>query len=346
MNTNGTEIHGTSNEGGRAPAVLACSRAERHYAFARGLNWASIVDTSEKVAWNVDDVFRGRSFDASKAIVPAPWVGTAALSFLEEQDHLTLNHCRAFSYVHLLCNFEEFAPPHLTEVAGEVWHGDRTHLRALFRFSEEELKHQQLFRRAERVLEESCGYSFGRYFDEQKRRVADLTNALLGYGALPRFLILLAIEWGTQRHYVESVRDQKAERGDPLYADILKAHWTEEAQHTKSDTFEIARLASEMSQAEINACFDDLAAIGRLTEAVFVRQADKEVETLERVSQRRLPNIERAVLRDTLYRSLSNIVGATGLTHPRFAQVALELSPLGAANLGIGMTAAPLNAVA
>ena len=40
--------------------------------------------------------------------------------------------------------------------------------------------------------------------------------------------------------------------------------------------------------------------IGRLIDAVFVGQADKEVETLERVSQRRLPNIERAVLRDTL----------------------------------------------
>jgi hypothetical protein len=319
---------------------MAHSRAEQHYAFARGLNWASIVDTSEKVAWNIDDIFRGRSFDASKNIVPTSWVGTASLSFLDEQDHVTLNHCRAFSYVHMLGNFEEFAPPHLTEVAADVWHGDRTHLRALFRFSEEELKHQQLFRRAERVLEESCGYPFGRHFDEQNRRAAKMTNALLAYSPLPRFLILLALEWGTQRHYVESVRDQKAERGDPLYADILKAHWTEEAQHTKSDTFEIARLAADMTQAEINASFDELAAIGRLTEAIFVAQADKEVETLERVSQRRLPNLERAVLRNTLYRSLSNIVGGTGLTHPRFAQVVLELSPLGAANLGIGVTAA------
>ena len=41
MNTNGTEIHGRSNEG------EAHGRAERHYAFARGLDWASIVDTSD-----------------------------------------------------------------------------------------------------------------------------------------------------------------------------------------------------------------------------------------------------------------------------------------------------------
>ena len=116
------------------------------------------------------------------------------------------------------------------------------------------MKHQQLFRRAERVLEESCGSLRTATSTKQKTTVTDLSNALLGYPALPRFLILLAFEWGTQRHYVESVRDQKAERGDPLYVDVLKAHWIEEAQHTKSDTFEIARLAAEMSQAEINAC--------------------------------------------------------------------------------------------
>jgi hypothetical protein len=50
----------------------------------------------------------------------------------------------------------------------------------------------------------------------------------------------------------------------------------------------VYRLAAEMSQAE-----------RRSTETIFVGQADKEVETLTRVGERRLPNIERAVLRDT-----------------------------------------------
>lgn len=49
----------------------------------------------------------------------------------------------------------------------------------------------------------------------------------------------------------------------------------------------VYRLAAEMSQAEM-----------RLTETIFVGEADKEVETLKRVSERRLPSIERAVLRD------------------------------------------------
>src|SRR5687768_9504392 len=78
------------------------------YVFTQGLDYASIVAASEKVAWTVDEIFRDRRFDASKPIVPASWVRTQALEFLTDQEQLTLNHCRAFSYVHLLGNYEEF----------------------------------------------------------------------------------------------------------------------------------------------------------------------------------------------------------------------------------------------
>src|SRR5262252_4492633 len=72
------------------------------YAFVRGLDHASIMEIADRVAWTVDQVFGGRRFDGSKPIVPASWVGTEALGFLESAEQLTLNHCRAFSYVHLL----------------------------------------------------------------------------------------------------------------------------------------------------------------------------------------------------------------------------------------------------
>jgi len=49
----------------------------------------------------------------------------------------------------------------------------------LLRFGEEELKHQQLFLRAEAVLEASCGYTFGRYFDRKKERVTAFTKGAI-----------------------------------------------------------------------------------------------------------------------------------------------------------------------
>jgi hypothetical protein len=123
---------------------------------------------SEKVAWTVDDIFHDRRFDATEPLVPASWVRTQHLAFLQTQEQQTLNHIRAFSYAHLFGHYEEFIPIHLAEIAQQDWHDDRAHLRALLRFGEEEMKHQQLFLRAEAVLEASCGYTFGRYFDPNK----------------------------------------------------------------------------------------------------------------------------------------------------------------------------------
>src|SRR5262249_59055695 len=106
-----------------------------------------------------------------------------------------------------------------------------------------------------------------------KVRVTDFTRASLEHSPLARFLLLLAFEWGTQRHYVESIRDRAGNRGDGLYADVLKAHWVEEAQHVKSDAVEIARLTTGMSDEEIAAAFDELGSLGRLIDATLLPQA-------------------------------------------------------------------------
>ena len=303
------------------------------YAFVRGLGYASIVAASERVCWSVDEIYRGRRFDASTPIVPSSWVGADALAFLDARDRLVLNHCRAFSYVHILRNFEEFAPPHLAGAATAHWHDERARLRALFRFADEEMKHQQLFLRAEHALRESCGWAFGGWFDDDGLRVADVTRALLEHSPLARFLVVLALEWGTQRHYVESVRG--AHETDPLYADLLRAHWVEEAQHTKIDALEIAALAETMGAAERTAAFDELLAVGDLVDGIVVEQARLEIATLADVRGRPFSDEQRAALERALHESLGAIMSGVGLSHPTFAAVARELSPEGAAKLGL-----------
>jgi hypothetical protein len=87
------------------------------FAFTRGLDYPAIVATSEKVAWTVDEVFADRRFDVRRGIVPDSWLRTQHLAFLEEPAHRALNQIRAFSYVHLFGNYEEFIPIHLTSLA-------------------------------------------------------------------------------------------------------------------------------------------------------------------------------------------------------------------------------------
>lgn len=295
-------------------------------------DYASIVATSERVAWTVDRVLGDRRFDASRPIVPASWVGTWSLGFLDDDEQRVLSHCRAFSYVHLLGNFEEFASPHLGSVVDGAWHDDRARLRALMRFADEEMKHQQLLRRAEWLLEASCGHPFGRWFDDDKRRVTALSEAILAHPPLPRFLMVLALEWGTQRHYLQSVRDGAA---DPLYAAMLKAHWIEEAQHTKADLLEIAQLARRQHPDELRAAFDHVQALGALVDEAFAGQAAAEVATLQDVTGRRLDASQAHVLHATLHRSLRGILADVGMGHPEFARVATALSPAGAASIGL-----------
>src|SRR5262249_22510430 len=112
-----------------------------------------------------------------------------------------------------------------------------------------------------------------------------------------------------------------AEGRDPLYAVLLKAHWVEEAQHTKSDMLATARLAEAMNAEELSVVFDDLRAIGGLVDAALVGQAEKEIETLVRVTGRTFTDAEDRVLRDSLHRSLSDNLTGVGLSHPRFRQV-------------------------
>ena len=305
------------------------------YAFCKGLEYPSIVTVSERVAWSVDAIFANRRFAATKPFVPDSWLNTRHLVFLDDREQRTLNHIRAFSYVHLLSNYEEFIPIQMAEVAGKDWHDDRARLRQLLRFGEEEMKHQQLFQRAEDVLEASCGHAFGRYFDPDKVRVTAFAKAVLAYPLLPRFLLLAAFEWGTQRHYVESVQAGNGGSGDPLYVDILKNHWIEENQHTKTDALEAARLAAGMSSVEISEAFDGVLGLGGLIGETFVGQVNQELATFAAVTGRALPEAEATALRDALNQSLQAILAGVSLTHPSFKQVALELSKEGAAKLGI-----------
>jgi len=301
------------------------------YEFIRGLDYDGIVAASEKVAWTVRTVVDWQ-FDASTAIVPAGWVGVDHLTFLDDEQRRLLNHCRAFSYVHLLGNFEDFIPHHLDDGFSRAGTSDHARRRALLRFEEEELKHQELFRVAEMLLEQACGYSFDRYFDAAGTRLAAFNAAVLAYPTLTRCLVLLALELGTQRVYVESMHDAAMGKAS-LYSRLLRAHWVEEAQHTKCGMLEIAALAAEHDVSELRAAVEQVAAVGALVDATIQHQVSAEIATLRRLTGGSFTLADHATLHAALHRSLATLVTGVSLTHPRFVGVTVELSSAGAARL-------------
>jgi hypothetical protein len=117
--------------------------------------------------------------------------------------------------------------------------------------------------------------------------------------------------------------------------DILKYHWIEENQHTKTGVLEIERLARDLGPEELRRAFDEIHSIGRLVDTTFVGQVEEEIATLQRVTGCEFTKLERAILVKTLHQSMTAIWAEVAFTHPSFKQVALALSKEGAATLGI-----------
>lgn len=296
-------------------------------------NYRGIVKTSEKVSWTVDEILAGKVFDASKPFAPDSWLGINSIDFLSDQQRLILNHARAFSYIHLLGHYEDFIVRHITGVAVSADLSNSSRNRAIYRFCDEEIKHQELFAQAEIQMEESCGFSFGRYFDDNKINLNILVDNIMNHSPPARALILQAFEWGTQRHYLESVKDTQGI--DALYSDLLKAHWLEESQHVKIGKEEIMAFASALNADERCAVFDEIISIAGLIGETFGAQVQEELKTLEQQSKLSLNDQQRSQLFEALMTSMQAIWTGVALSHPEFCALAKEFSAEGAAKLGI-----------
>lgn len=294
----------------------------------------AIVATSERVAWTVNSVLGDRCFDTSRPFVPETWLRLADIDFLDQRQWLLLNHIRAFSYIHMLGNYEELIVRHMTTLAGSLSLDDPAQARALFRFCDEEMKHQELFAAAEKQMEMDCGLEFERFFDPERQVLHGMTEQFMTYPPLARSIILQAFEWGTQRHYRESVQLGDGPLIDVLYADLLKYHWLEESQHVKVGELEIRSMAAAVTPQQVSDAFDQVLEIAGLIGQTFSGQVEKEIATLERETGV-LSDQQRSALQSALMASMSAIWAEVAMSNPDFHRLARELSSEGAAKLGI-----------
>src|SRR4029078_2965156 len=95
---------------------------------------------------------------------------------------------------------ERFIGAKMLEVSRDHWLGDQTALEAIVRFTDEELKHQELFRRIERLVAASmpAGYSF----DVSPN---DVASFVLGKSTWAVLALTCHIELFSQAHYRASI---------------------------------------------------------------------------------------------------------------------------------------------
>ena len=120
--------------------------------------YARCIKASKSVCWDIDqDVIRGRSFDMSEKYLPDGLSLTPEFTTLSGDEKRFVSQIQGCTYANVFGLAERFINAKVLEVSRDHWLGDQVALEALVRFSEEELKHQALFRRIETMIRERAG---------------------------------------------------------------------------------------------------------------------------------------------------------------------------------------------
>ena len=286
----------------------------------------TILNGSLRNAWTVDDCFQDRTFDFTKSFVPERIAGVSGIACLSDDEKRMLNQIRGNMYCHIFAFVEEYIVPMVMDSARADVYGDESRLRSLLRFAEEETKHQELMDRACREFAEGFGVECGLIAGREA-----VAEVVLAASQLAALLLTSMVEWFTQLHYTEHVRD----RGDldGLFRDLLRFHWIDESRHARLDSLLIDEVAVMLSATEREQAIDELLQLGGAIDGLLAQQVELDVDTLQRATGREFSDAERDEIRTEQLRAYRWTFIVSGLEHPNFVRIVTELTEHGAAKI-------------
>jgi hypothetical protein len=277
--------------------------------------YAKCVEISKRVRWDIDkDVVRGRSFDFGKKFLPDGLSKVGELPFLTPSEKRFFSQIQGRTYANIFGLVERFIGAKVLEVSREHWLGDQVALEALVRFTDEELKHQELFRRVERMAGE--GMPAGYRFLPQPNEVA---AAVLGASTWAVLGLTLDIELFVQLHYRESI-DPDTDLSD-LWKDVFLYHWKEESQHAIMDEMEWIREDAKLTPEQRDAAVDDLIGLVGAVDGILQAQSKADGDYFLLAAGRSFTSEEAELIRATFLRAYRWQYIVSGVQEPRFVEV-------------------------
>ena len=141
-------------------------------------------------------------------------------------------------------------------------------------------------------------------------------------------MVLTAIiEWFTQLHYIEHVRDDSDLDG--LFRDLLRYHWLEEAQHAKMDTLLIGEVAEDLTLDERERAIDEVLELGGAIDGLLGQQIAMNIEALEKATGRTFTAAEKEEITTETQRACRWTFLVSGLQHPNIVKAVGELTTEG-----------------
>ena len=112
------------------------------------------LHNSQKVTWDIDaDVIRFRQLDTANKFLPDSLSLVTQLPFLSEPQQRLLSQIQGRTYAYLFGLIERCINAKVLEMGRAHCLSDQIAVAALLKFVQEELKHQELFRRVEKLAD-------------------------------------------------------------------------------------------------------------------------------------------------------------------------------------------------
>jgi len=284
-------------------------------------NYPDVLAASRRANWQIEDLIGGgKVLDFNKPFMPEALARTGSLTFLDKKERMILNQIRGHGYLYIFGLVEEFILPFVMDHTRERLDGDDAQTRAYLGFAAEEAKHIDLFKRFRREFLQGFGSEC-----EVIGPPEAIASAVLSHHPLAVALVILHIEWMTQRHYLESIRDDQGL--DPQFKSLLKHHWMEEAQHAKLDTLMVESLAKAASPETIAKAIEGYFEIGGMIDGGLKQQTLFDMASLERATGRKLKEAEMEAFVSSQIQAQRWTYLGSGMSHPNFLGTLQAIAP-------------------
>jgi hypothetical protein len=277
-----------------------------------GERYARAIEASKKVRWEIDrDVIRGRSFDYTRKFLPDGLARMSAFAFATPEERRFLSQIQGRTYANMFGLVERYLGVKLLEVTYDVALDDQVAVEALVRATDEELKHQELFRRLEVMM--AAGMPKGYAFLPDPN---DVARAVLSKCTCAVMALTTHIELFTLDHYRQSIdRDPAVSE---LWKDVFLFHMREESQHAIIDELEWQREDAKLTPAERDTAVTHLIELVGAVDGILQAQSGADAEYFIANVARKLDRGEAQQLRSGLLEAYRWQYIVSGVQNPRF----------------------------
>jgi len=281
--------------------------------------YAKVIEVSKRVRWEIErDLIRGRRFDYNKTFLPSGLSLVDELPFLSPADKRLLSQVQGRTYAYLFGLVERFIGVKVLDISREHGLSDQVALEALVRMTDEELKHQELFRRLEDMMTADMPAGYVQTADSNA-----VAEVVLGKSTWAVLALTLDIELFSQAHYRASIEPQS--NLSELCKDVFLFHWREESQHAILDELELVREDAKLNRQQRDAAVEDLIELVGAVDGILQAQAAADATYFVQIATTKFDAGQLEAIKDKVLKAYRWTYIVSGASAPRFQKALFGL---------------------